>query len=218
MKVARDFIFDPSLVLYLPLCLQDGVSFADRSARGYPCAVTGALWRPSGRYFDGVDDFVDGSWSITLTAMTFEAWVYPESYPSSGDENTIMALRSDTATAIRLCVLEGATDIAWFWGYNTGGTGCGNNSTVGIPLNEWTHILATLDSSDSKVYVNGIDYSGTPTPLSGNLRSHPNFRIGRGAANNYPWKGAIGEVRIYNRVLSALEAQHNYLATKWRYR
>ncbi len=32
------------------------------------------------------------------------------------------------------------------------------------------------------------------------------------------WLGNIDEVRIYSRALTPLEIQHNYLATKWRYR
>jgi len=31
------------------------------------------------------------------------------------------------------------------------------------------------------------------------------------------WLGMIGEVRIYNRALTLLEIQHNYMATKARY-
>ena len=33
----------------------------------------------------------------------------------------------------------------------------------------------------------------------------------------HPWDCYIGEVRLYNRRLTPLEVQHNYLATKWRY-
>jgi len=29
--------------------------------------------------------------------------------------------------------------------------------------------------------------------------------------------GRIGEVRLYNRALTPLEIENNYLATKWRY-
>ena len=39
--------------------------------------------------------------------------------------------------------------------------------------------------------------------------------ISRGTAEL--WNGLIDEVRIYNRALTPLEIQHNYLATKWRY-
>ena len=53
-----NFIFDPSLVLYLPLYQLDGASFVSKDAHGHLCSVTGALWRPNGRWFDGTDDTI----------------------------------------------------------------------------------------------------------------------------------------------------------------
>ena len=53
-----NFIFDPSLVLYLPLHQRDGSSFMSKDAYGHVCTVTGAVWTPEGRLFDGVDDYI----------------------------------------------------------------------------------------------------------------------------------------------------------------
>ena len=53
-----DFIFDPSLVLYLPLYELDGASFMSKDAYGHLCTVTGATWTPRGRSFDGTDDHI----------------------------------------------------------------------------------------------------------------------------------------------------------------
>ena len=76
-----NFVFDPSLVLYLPLYEMDGASFASRDAYGHRCTVTGALWRPNGRYFDAVNDGINcGTGSNlnlgnTMDKYTMTAWI-----------------------------------------------------------------------------------------------------------------------------------------------
>jgi len=41
--------------------------------------------------------------------------------------------------------------------------------------------------------------------------------IARSAYGGF-WNGTIGEVFIYNRLLTPQEIQRNYLITKWKYR
>ena len=77
-----NIIFDPSLVLYLPLYGQDGASFMSQDAGGHLCAVTGALWRPDSRYFDGIDDKINCGHSPALnltSGVTVEVWFKPVS-------------------------------------------------------------------------------------------------------------------------------------------
>ena len=73
-----DFIFDPSLALYLPLYELDGASFMSKDAYGHSCTAIGALWRPNGRWLDGINDYIncgaDTSFDISGT-MTLEVWM-----------------------------------------------------------------------------------------------------------------------------------------------
>ena len=69
-----NFIFDPYLVLYLPLYELDGASFMSKDAYGHLCTVIGALWRPNGRYFDGIDDRIDLGIALLGNANTLEIW------------------------------------------------------------------------------------------------------------------------------------------------
>ncbi|MDO8687497.1 MAG: hypothetical protein Q7K41_02790, partial [Dehalococcoidales bacterium] len=65
-----DFIFDPSLVLYLPLYEPDSSSLMSKDAYGHLAAVTGATWGTLGRTFDGSDDQIDcGNASSLVTAF-----------------------------------------------------------------------------------------------------------------------------------------------------
>lgn len=76
LDIERDFILDPSCILYLPLWKKDGAQFMSDDMYGHLCTVTGALWTPQGRYFDGVDDkialasfgfFREGKQTILMT-------------------------------------------------------------------------------------------------------------------------------------------------------
>ena len=73
-----DFIFDPSLVLYLPLGQLDGTSFVSQDAYGHLCTVTGTVWGSRGRYFDGADDLVNANAAINaiqdLSVGIIMAW------------------------------------------------------------------------------------------------------------------------------------------------
>ena len=75
----------------------------------------------------------------------------------------------------------------------------------------------TRDASNNmSVYLNGIGSTTGAQNYSNTLQMN---QIGRYSAfyNQYNVKGSIGEVKIYNRVLSASEVLQNYNATKKRY-
>lgn len=191
---SQDWVLDPSLVLYLPLHQLDGSSFMSKDKHGHLCAVTGALWRPNGHYFDGSDDYIDcgDSSALTITSGTIEVWAYRQN-KAGGNNHWLVA------------------------GYNGGG---------GYVY--WTGGADTLAASAGTIHVNGngassateerwqhIAVSGIAlTAITNSLKVGTRHIL---LAGNY-FEGYIGEVRIYNRALTPLEIQHNYQATKWRYR
>jgi len=78
-----------------------------------------------------------------------------------------------------------------------------SNST--IPVDQWTHVAAVYDGSSASLYINGeLDAS---KPASGNVSDWPYSRMYLGNttpgrwANAQPFKGALDEMRIYNRAL-----------------
>lgn len=87
----------------------------------------------------------------------------------------------------------------WFSGANTISTGV------------WYHVAATYDRSSfanvPTLYVNGISTSITTiTSPSGTQPSYGGTgRIGNTSALSRAWKGAIDDLRIYNRLLTAAE-------------
>lgn len=209
-----DFIFDPSLVLYLPLYELDGASFMSKDAYGHLCTVTGALWRPNGRYFDGIDDYitVSDTASLRITGnLTIEGWVklndnagfetftaryYAREFEARFTNGVMVFLDGDGAN----CNV--------YTGTNAAGT-------------NWVHV-AWVRGTTFTTYINGLfDKSqalGAYTVTAGTNDVIIGARkIAAEPASNF-LNGIIGEMRIFNRALTPLEVQHNYLATKWRYR
>ena len=211
----KQFFYDPSLVLYLPLYQLDGASFMSRDACGHLCAVTGALWTPQGRYFDGVDDYINALHhaSLDCTAITVEVWTKISGYPAT-DWTDFVCKGDYKGWGIR--VLSSGELWATF-----GGTP--NNKACRISLTSsldtWYHLAATdVVNGNIVPYLNGT--MGTPVAMTTDTQFnsiHP-VDIGTGKIVAVPYfKGLVGEVRIYSRALTPLEIQRNYLATKWRY-
>ena len=213
MKIERDFFYDPNLVLFLPLYKLDGTSIKDESAYGRLCTVTGALWTPRGRDFDGIDDSIDcGSLAAYLTnQLTLEYWIKFD------------ALVASFFHCGHVQLLLGGYD----WGmYNTGGYAvtfytCADavdkSVALGVTLttNTWYHLVGTYNGATMRGYANGVD-GGSSTAQTGNLRnSGYTFIMGR--SNDLEVDGMFGELRVYNRAFTPLEVQHNFLVTKWRY-
>ena len=212
-----NFIFDPSLVLYLPLYQLDGASFVSKDAHGHLCSVTGALWRPDGRNFDGSDDNIGipNHTALQITsAITIEAWVKILGAHKSG----YGALWWDGRDSVRnrLMIGDNGSLLVEFITVN----GTNNFETAGagsIASDTWTHIVLTYNGSEIVGWIDAA--KKTPDAATGNIRGSTATRyIGKGTTASYNLNGLIGEFRVYNRALTPPEIQHNYLATKWRYR
>ncbi|MCD6524983.1 MAG: LamG domain-containing protein [Thermococcus sp.] len=112
--------------------------------------------------------------------------------------------------------------LVWKWNSNTGyvlhllrstgavivqigdGTnvlGRGTRSTV--PLNEWSHVVATFDGEYLRIFLNGVVDTSMPTP--GTTIGENDQPLQLGLATEQGYRGVIDEVRIYNRALSEAE-------------
>ena len=212
-----DFIFDPSLVLYLPLYELDGASIMNRSAYGHTCVVTGALWRPNGRYFYNTNDWINcgtaSPFNIT-GAITLEAWIYPTVTMTN---NAILA--KDEANERSYCLMM-STGAKSRFHISTDGTGTTSviHDTVTSEDN-WHHIVGVYNKANVLIYQDLVLKTGGAETGDINVGT---ARVTLGdyydIAGNYVFGGVIGEVRIYSRALSHLEISHNYEATKGRYR
>jgi len=227
MEVHGDFIFDPYLVLYLPLHELDGASFMSKDAYGHLCTVTGALWRPNGRYFDGSDD------QITIPSVasidnifdgggTVLAWI---NAASDGESNLGMILnkavlggwyfhtREESAGNVKLHLQIIASNNRYF--KTAANTSINTNHFVGVTYDADSASNTPIFYRDGNTVA--IDASNSPAGTR-TTDAGDSLYIGDNSMGNVCFDGYISEVFVYSRVLAPLEIQHIYLATKWRYR
>ncbi|MBL8179498.1 MAG: DUF1553 domain-containing protein [Bryobacterales bacterium] len=81
-----------------------------------------------------------------------------------------------------------------------------------VALHQWHHVLATYDSSrlasGIRLYVDGKEAKSKVIvdELNQEFRVKEPWRIGGGGGKEFLFRGEIGDVRLYNRALSAEEA------------
>ena len=177
-------------------------------ARATPARSAKPTWTTAGKYgkaltFDGVNDWVtinDANDLDLPSAMTLEAWVYPT-----------------RNTAWRTAVMkENGSDLAWAL-YSSGSakpsawaaTGTGMGSTTGPTapaLNAWTHMAATYDGTNLRLFVNGTQVA--------NAARDRTLATGTGAlrlGGNGIWSewftGRLDDIRIYDRALTPTQIQ-----------
>ena len=211
--IGQDFTPDPSLLLHLPLHRLDGACFKSKDAYGHLCTVTGALWRPCGRRLDGEDDKIvcgtSPALNITNNDFSLLAWVY-----RNEDDAHSTILGGNTLDAPNFSIEAGRI------------THLAKPSFAEVaadtkpPLLTWVMLGVSFDNSEAtdnvRFYYNG-NADGTKS-LDCDFADYLNC-IGAGSnASAWYWSGYLGEVWIYNRVLSAVEIAHIYRATKRRYR
>ena len=203
---------DADCQLYLPLYdydLRGAEAIVSKDQNLHVATVTGALWRPDGHYFDGVDDVINCGSGASLdltTAFTIIVWIKR----NGGQANYTGYVGKNS---YRYWLGQRNTNILNCWVNNSAGLA----GASAIPDVQWLHVAWTHGSSGDALYVDADTsvYGATgdlPDPLS-----DPTNELKIGLADNNPFKGTVGEVLVYNRALTLAEIQRNYLATKWRY-
>jgi parallel beta-helix repeat protein len=187
-------------------------------------AIADATQTDSGKFgkgftFDGTDDYISitdsSSLDITGEEITLAMWVYPIT-----GENHTQLLR------------KYASGGGYLMNYpNTGipNVAIYNGSTYQIqsmggplPLNEWSFLVGTYDSTDSMImYYNGILNESSPA-TRGEIATSSGGALYLGyqgwqGSDNQKLNGSLDEVMIFNRSLSAEEILSLYNATRLEY-
>lgn len=193
------------------------------SVNGNPVQIAGLFG--NAYHFDGTDDYLSLPSSadmMTSNYVTLEAWVYPEAhkhgYIISKTNSYMLQMWSNTTT--QQSYLQGgiyhydAATSTYLWHNTVAAT---VNQIGG--LNQWYYVVFTYDTSvGSKLYINGnlVDSEADPGLTISFDNSIP-FVIGNRynyqTAGDRGFRGAVDEVVVYPRVLSATEVMGRYQAT-----
>ena len=161
---------------------------------------------------DGSSQYVEIPYSANLAfpGFTIETWVYPAD--NIGWQSFIFG----QSYGRQLVVQSGDDGSCWVAFYITDQDGnfIGLGSNSEIPVGDWTHIAASWDGANLKLYINGqVDAQGAAW-VSGLGDPGCPFSIGAGGScgpSQY-FPGLIDEVSLYNRALFAGEIQAIYQA------
>jgi len=167
--------------------------------------------------FDGIDDRIQipDVEALKLTnSLTIESWIFLPSYPVETNNYglSFIAFRGDNQDALDPYYLgiewQGR---AWF---HIASLTAVADLFAPVPTNRFFHLAATLDhaTGSMRLYVDGILAAQTTTTVRPFRNLNPNlnpaFAIGnhpQPSFYNFPFKGQIDELAIYNRALTATE-------------
>jgi hypothetical protein len=185
-----------------------GTGVTDSSGRGNAGTLVGGTGRSAtgrigrGLTFDGVNDYVnvpDANSLDLTTGMTLEAWVNPTALGATW--RTLILKESPGYFRYALYAHNGANGPSGHV-FTTGDLDA--IAASALPLNTWTHLATTYDGATVRLFVNGTQVATRAAPGTMAASTNP-LKIGGNAIWAEWFRGAIDEVRVYDRALSATE-------------
>lgn len=210
-----DFIIDDSLVLFLPFYALKGSTFKSVDRNQHTCAVTGALWGPDGRSFDGLDDKITCTYDLDFnSAFTLELWYYTA---VSGDTTRRVLLKN--ANNSEGIYISSTAEFVDQLGRAIPAVNRLSISSGTIPTDIPVHIVVTKTAWTGAQAIWSSFLQGVASGGRTDIYTFPNptGAIMIGGRGSLGCNGIIPELRIYDRVLSLAELQHNRNCTIWRY-
>jgi len=184
----------------------------DRSAFNQKITNNESAWNMNGRYFDGVNDYVDAgngaSLNITNT-ITVSAWINYRSTDGNAHAVISKGAAFGSASNYYLVIFSNSRVFFDFW---TGSVRKSIELTNGITANNWYHIVGVYDGTNHIIYRNGIVDKLNSIGSFVMDTTADNLRIGKD--NTYYGNILSRNFTIYNRALSPAEISRLYLRRK----
>jgi len=171
-------------------------------------------------YFNGTSSYisVDDKADIRLTATSFSmnAWVKLDSYGTSWG-TAILTKRNSSPAGYGWSVTGSLSSAPGVTSFGPGGGGVNAFGTKTVAVNNW-HMVSNVynvNTQQLSIYIDGILDNVTTGILPSNA---PASKLYIGSddltllTNGYYTKGAMEDIRIYNRTLSAAEIQQLFTA------
>ena len=196
-----------------------GTTWTDLSGRGNTGTLTNGPTYSSANggsiVFDGSNDFVQCTGSLTLTTSTFIVWMR-----LNGNQNQYDGILISRGTNFSGMLLQNSNNLGYTWNGDLAG---GNNtydwsSGLVVPNLSWSMCVISVASSSATAYL--YQASGLTTATNNYSNSSSvldDIKIGQDDFGGRFFNGNISQVSVYNRALTATEIRQNYLATKSRY-
>jgi len=145
--------------------------------------------------FDGNGDYLETTNIPSFDNYTISLWAKPA---SSGTYEAMFSSYDDAGKGFQIDLNVGDFHIRKSSG--------GNLVLSTAQLGAWTFIAFTYDGTNSIGYINSV----SDNESTGGTTEFNRFRIGRNRNGNTYFTGAIDELRIYNRALTASEISSRF--------
>ena len=169
--------------------------------------------------FNGTNQYAYSLTTQSFAAPSFsvEAWHYYTGVVS-GNGAAIVAQQYDTSINYVLGTPDPNINTApsMSVGYYNSATGWYSSTQYKLTTGSWYQIVGTYDTSNLKLYVNGVNVATTPSNGVAVNSSTPINLMKRWDLASV-WGGSLGIIRIYNAALTQAQVTQNYNANKARY-
>ena len=184
-----------------------GNAAADSSGSNNGTLSNGPQWiagaSGEGLQFDGVNDsvIIGNPAELAITGdISISAWIRPEA--TDGLRNIVAhghALSPNGEVVLR--INNGQYQVGSWNGTNY----FASSAVPAQDIGEWVHLTGIYDGTHWRLYRNGVEVAATESAV-GAVTVNEDWAIGaRGTGSERYFKGAIDEIRIYDRTLSALD-------------
>jgi alpha-tubulin suppressor-like RCC1 family protein len=171
--------------------------------------------------FDGVDDHIVVPRSATIepSAITIATWVYIDGSQGSNSKIISKAWNGHTGpTYNSYGIAMATTGTSFAFETGQGSTVDFLSSSGTLPLRTWIYVVVTFDpagtGNNKNLYINGAlnaaKNAGATAMTYDTSSSTGRLFFGQNGSNSEQFKGALDDVRIYNRALTAAEVTQLY--------
>lgn len=192
-----------------------GTAWTDLSDNGRNGTLTnGPTYSSAGGgsiVFDGTNDFVQCSGSVTATAATFVAWIRRNG--TQGSYDGILISRGSTTTGM---MFQSSNQLAYIWN-GTVNTYTWQSGLI-VPDLTWCMVAVSVNSTSATAYLcqsSGIT-SATNT-VSHTSTTLDDIKIGQEDFGGRFFDGSIAIAQLYNTALSAEQVAQNFRADRARF-
>ena len=207
------------LVGYWPFCgnANDASGNGNNGTVNGPILTTDRFGNANRAYnFDGIDDYINaGNNSVyNLNNMSLSVWYNESSIPANGTSHALVSKSTSNNNQIGYR-LETSPDGKNYYVLSQLGiiqAGTGYIMGPNIDLTTWTNIIITRNGSNVIMYKNGVNV-GSNSSLSALVNNNSNLLFGALTNMNLLagyFNGAIDDIGIWNRALTASEIQQLY--------
>ncbi len=209
-----------NLLAYYKMSNGTGTTLTDNSENSHTGTLTnGPTWVMSGAFsgprnsldFDGSNDWVScGTINLSGSSLTLEAWIRPDSFQTAYPYISFIAGEEyDPNDAnFRLGDAGLANNKLQF---NLRITDDGYkqlNGSTGLTAGVWSHVAATYDGKNMRLYINGIEDASMV--VTGSFVANYNFTIAQATRS---FDGPIDEVRAWTVARTAQQIRDNMFRT-----